>query len=335
MKERKKEDGIEVIDQVEEEGNGSQESTIRIGGSPERGRRSSEIKKRKTAGDKSASPSRSIYGYSDLSAITTTMGDAVIASSQSSDKAQSQERTSSNMGTAKIRELYDQHQDAPLDTGRRRTNNPNAYLGSRDYQGSQRSSNYLARKDCNYQNSYDCGYEGNEQRSQWSNTFYQGKQDDWREVQHRIERQNRREEEHRSRRDDEYRRYCETTRYQGDEGFRARQRGEEEFRTRDGQWTNNASSRDVGREQGHRERNDANSGSTSTKRERGRDGSRDREEHRQQGKSRDRQRVKSKHTDQERDSDETRKREKIRGSRSRSKNRGSRSGSKSHGSLST
>ena len=347
---------VEGIDQVEERENSSKESTFRRGESPERGRRSPQIKKKKVVGDKSASPSRSIYGHSDLSAITTTMGDAAIASSQSSNKAQSQERTSSTMGTAKRRELYDQHQDAPLNTGRGRTNNPYAYLGSREYQGSQRSSNYSAREDRSYQSCYDYGYQGsntlyqgneqrsqrsntfhqgNEQRSQGPNTFYQGRQDDWREIQQRKARQDQREEELRSHRDNEYRSYYEITRYQNDDGFRGRHRGEEGVRTRDWRGANNTSSRDVGREQGRRDRNDADSGSTSTKRERGRDGSRSRGEHRQRGKSKERQQGKLKDTNQERDSDEARKKKKLRGSRSRSKNRGSRSGSKSHGSLST
>ena len=104
------------------------------------------------------------------------------------------------MGTAKRRELYDQHQDAPLDTGRGQPNNPNIYHGSRDYQGSQRSSNYSYQEVGNrsYQNSYDYSYEVNrgsnnqrynEQRSQGSNTFYPGNaQNDWRDVQYRRER---------------------------------------------------------------------------------------------------------------------------------------------------
>ena len=83
--EGKKESGIEMSGQVEEEGNVSKESMVRRVVPLERERRSPEIKKRKSVGDKSANLSRSIY-HSDLSAITATMGDAAIASGQSSDK---------------------------------------------------------------------------------------------------------------------------------------------------------------------------------------------------------------------------------------------------------
>lgn len=96
----------------------SRESTVKRG--------FPDITKRKagaeTAIEKSVSPSRNILVQSDLSLITTTMEDTTIrshqSSHQSSEKIQSQEHTSSTMGTTSRIEMYDQHQDAALETRR-------------------------------------------------------------------------------------------------------------------------------------------------------------------------------------------------------------------------
>ena len=78
-----------------------------------------------------------------MSLITTTIGDTIIESNQSSVKIISQEQTSSTLGTTSRMEMYDQHQGVSLKTKRRQSDR--GYQGSSSYQESsnyQRSSNY-------------------------------------------------------------------------------------------------------------------------------------------------------------------------------------------------